>query len=227
MAFCTKARCHFLLAVVVVQVVLSWTVHYGATAFQVPHRIRAAPASRCQQPLASTLKISSSVATSTTTTALSSSLLGTGMETSVEGWTDMITTITAAAAQSPSSTIILAEETWRQYVPLAVSLLVIVDILLGSPAANSILGMVRAQEDAQEGDDSNDKTRRNKVVVQTKGERIDSEQLANAALERARNALEWNTEKERLKTDADRMEDLRKKMDNQLREFDEKKNEKE
>ena len=103
----------------------------------------------------------------------------------------------------------------------------IVDILLGSPAANSILGMVRAQEDAQEGDDSNDKTRRNKVVVQTKGERIDSEQLANAALERARNALEWNTEKERLKTDADRMEDLRKKMDNQLREFDEKKNEKE
>ena len=139
----------------------------------------------------------------------------------------MITTITAAAAQSPSSTILLAEETWRQYVPLAVSLLVIVDILLGSPAANSILGMVRAQEDAQEGDDSNDKTRRNKVVVQTKGERIDSEQLANAALERARNALEWNTEKERLKTDADRMEDLRKKMDNQLREFDEKKNEKE
>jgi len=61
------------------------------------------------------------------------------------------------------------------------------------------------------------------LQVSTKGERIDSEQVANAAIERARNALEWNTEREKLKTDYDRMEDIRKKMDDQMREFDEKK----
>jgi len=123
----------------------------------------------------------------------------------------------------PSTTILLAEESWRQYVPLGVSLLVITDILLGSPAANSILGIVRAQEAAEEKDSNDTSTKsRGLLQVSTKGERVDSEVLANAALERARNALEWNTEREKLKTDADRMEDMRKKMDNQLRDFDEK-----
>lgn len=117
--------------------------------------------------------------------------------------------------------------------PLAVSVFVIIDILLGSPAANSILGIARAQEAANK-DDSNSNNNNNDgtkktgtggglLQVSTKGERIDSEQVANAAIERARNALEWNTEREKLKTDYDRMEDIRKKMDDQMREFDEKK----
>jgi 5-hydroxyisourate hydrolase-like protein (transthyretin family) len=112
-----------------------------------------------------------------------------------------------------SSTILLAEETWRQYVPLAVSLIVILDILLGSPMANSVLGLVRTKEDATEETTT-------KKMIKTKGERIDSSQVAEAALERARNALEYQTVRDQYKTDAQRMEDMRKKMDDQLRAMD-------
>lgn len=120
-----------------------------------------------------------------------------------------------------SSTLLLAEESWRQYVPLAVSLLVIVDILLGSPLANSVLRLGRSQDDDTAQQEKADK----EATIRTKGERIDSSQVAAAALERARNALEWNTERDKYKTDAQRMEDLRKKMDDQLRAMDSNKQE--
>ena len=128
--------------------------------------------------------------------------------------TDTIATATGTPA---STSILLAEESWRQYVPLIVSALVIVYILLGSPAANSILGLVRASE--QQDDDQDAESPR---VIQTKGERIDSGEVANEALEKARNALDWQVYKEETKRDEDRMEDLRKKMDQQMRDFDNK-----
>lgn len=112
-----------------------------------------------------------------------------------------------------SSSLLLAEESWRQYVPLAVSALVIVDILLGSPAANSILSLGKDKEESEASE---------APVVKTKGERVDSGEMANEALEKARNALEWQQYKEDTKREEDKMEDLRKKMDKQMREFDEK-----
>ena len=110
----------------------------------------------------------------------------------------------------------MAEESWRQYVPLAVSALVIVDILLGSPAANSVLSLTRPPE---EKDGEEEEAPRQ---VKTRGERVDTSEVANEALEKARNALEWQQYKEDTKRDEDRMEELRKKMDAQMREFDEK-----
>ncbi|CAB9517311.1 expressed unknown protein [Seminavis robusta] len=126
------------------------------------------------------------------------------------------TSATTILSSPTSSSIVLAEESWRQYVPLAVSLLVIVDILLGSPVANSVLGVMRAPPE----DDAADE--KAPIAVKTKGERIDSSEVANEALEKARNALEWQEYKETTKTDTDRMEEMRRKMDNQLRAMDEK-----
>jgi 5-hydroxyisourate hydrolase-like protein (transthyretin family) len=125
---------------------------------------------------------------------------------------------TMSMATPFSSTILLAaEESWRQYVPLAVSLFVILDILLGSPMANSVLGLVRTKDD-----DATEEKVAKQATIKTKGERIDSSQVAEAALERARNALEWQTERDKYKTDAQRMEELRRKMDDQLRAMDSK-----
>jgi hypothetical protein len=134
----------------------------------------------------------------------------------------LLTTVdsTISIVSPSSSTILLAEESWRQYVPLVVSLLVIVDILLGSPFANSVLGLARSQ-DGEKTPQEVEKAAK-EATIKTKGERIDSSQVASAALERARNALEWNTERDKYKTDTQRMEDLRKKMDDQLRAMDNK-----
>ena len=126
------------------------------------------------------------------------------------------TNISTKLQMMESTTLVLAEESWRQYVPLVVSALVIVDILSGSPVANAVLGRLRAPEETEETDG------KPTVFVDTKGERVDTTELANAAVERARNALEWNTERAKLKSDYDRMEDIKRKMDNQMREFDEK-----
>ena len=58
-----------------------------------------------------------------------------------------------SASQFQSIVVASDTESWRQYVPLAVSLGVIVDILLGSPLANLALGpMRRASEKGASGD---------------------------------------------------------------------------
>ena len=129
---------------------------------------------------------------------------------------DAVPELLSLSDTASSTTLLLAEESWRQYVPLAVSALVIVDILLGSPAANSILGVVRGE--AEKAGEQEEAPR----LVKTKGERIDSSEVANSALEKARNAMEWQTYKESTKREEDRMEELRKKMDAQLAEFDNK-----
>ena len=168
------------------------------------------------------------VVTARTLPAKSSS---TSLSFALDGMEPASTAVTAIVdtmiSTTTSNMVVAAEdsvESWRQYVPLVVSLLVIVDILLGSPVANSVLGIVRAQEAQNDAEDSNDAASLSNLSnINTKGERVDSESVASAAIEKAKNTLLWNTERERLKTDADRMEDIRRKMDNQLREFDEKK----
>lgn len=52
-------------------------------------------------------------------------------------------------------------------------------------------------------------------------ERIDSEQVAQEALDRARNSMELRQYLDAQKTDWDRMEEMRKKMDQQMADVDE------
>lgn len=51
-------------------------------------------------------------------------------------------------------------------------------------------------------------------------ERVDSEQVAQAALDKARNTLELRDYLDQQKTDWNRMEEMRKKMDQQVVELD-------
>ena len=142
-------------------------------------------------------------------------------------------TSTATAVTS----ILLSEdvESWRQYVPLVVSVAVIIDILLGSPLANMALApMKRASEKGATGDSdggggggslfsafggSSDGGGEDKVASRSK-ERVDSEAIAQAALDKAMGTLELKRFLEENKTDEQRYEDVRKKIDQQLMELD-------
>ena len=131
-------------------------------------------------------------------------------------------------------------ESWRQYVPLVVSVAVIIDILLGSPLANLALGpMRRASEKGATGSDNNNSQDSNddvatdgslfsslggnggggKVVDKSK-ERVDSEAIAQAAIDKARNTLELKRFLEENKTDEQRYEEVRKKIERQMEELD-------
>ncbi len=128
-------------------------------------------------------------------------------------------------------------ESWRQYVPLVVSVAVIIDILLGSPLANLALGpMRRASEkgaagdsNSQEGGDNTESgggslfsslggTSTN--MVDKSKERVDSEAIAQAAIDKARNTLELKRFLEENKTDEQRYEEVRKKIERQMDELD-------
>uniref|UniRef100_A0A7S2XR90 Uncharacterized protein n=1 Tax=Attheya septentrionalis TaxID=420275 RepID=A0A7S2XR90_9STRA len=112
-----------------------------------------------------------------------------------------------------TGTELAAVEEWRQYVPLGTALLVIVDILLGSPVANSIMApMKQASEEAnneKNGGTASTPRRRNPK------ERVDTNGVAQAALDRARNSMELRSFLEAQKTDWDRMNDIRKTLDSQ------------
>lgn len=131
-------------------------------------------------------------------------------------------------------------ESWRQYVPLVVSVAVIIDILLGSPLANLALGpMRRASEKGATGDNNSQDGSDNgaagagggslfssfggngggKVVDKSK-ERVDSEAIAQAAIDKARNTLELKRFLEENKTDEQRYEEVRKKIERQMKELD-------
>jgi hypothetical protein len=168
-----------------------------------------------------------------------------------------LTTATALELSPPWSdamtNLLLAAETesWRQYVPLAVCLFVIVDILLGSPAANSVLGLMRPKEDETVGKEEDDEgqtatsmtssspfgslmqgggggnnTRgrrgRNVSSSSTKSkERIDTQAVAQAALDKASATLELRKFLNEGKSDWDKMREIQQKMDDDLSKFDE------
>ena len=104
---------------------------------------------------------------------------------------------------------------WRQYVPLAVSFGVITDILLGSPLANAMIGLIRPSEDSP-------KSRSEEAAAVDTKERIDTRRLARQAIEKAQNTLELRQYLDKMKTDSDRMEDLKRKMDQQTAQLDQK-----
>ena len=110
-----------------------------------------------------------------------------------------------------SSSLVVAE-TWRQYVPLVVSVGIIIDILLGNPLANAVLKPMRPEEESDETD--KDEKPRSKS-------RIDAELIAQQALDKANNTLELRKYLEDSKTDYDRMEEMKKKLDASMQDLDE------
>lgn len=113
-----------------------------------------------------------------------------------------------------STSILLAEETWRQYVPLAVSVFVIVDILLGSPALRLVTDRMNPKEDTL------GKKDKNKPYLDRSQERIDTEEVANKALEKARATLELRRFLDENKTDEQRYQEIRAKMDAKMSALD-------
>jgi hypothetical protein len=117
------------------------------------------------------------------------------------------------------TTFTIAAEEWRQYVSLALVGGVLIDILLGSPLANTMLKPLR---DGQEGltneGDGND---RNKSAARARSkERIDSDKVAQEAIDKAQNVLELQNYLESRKTDWDRMEDLKRNLDKTMQDLD-------
>jgi len=114
---------------------------------------------------------------------------------------------------SSSSWIISVElNELRQYVPLVVILSVLVDIVLGSPLANSVLKPMRDAsglvEDALV--DTSD------APMTKYKERVDSEAIAREAYDQAMGVKDLREYLEKNKTEKQKMEELRSKIDRQL-----------
>mmetsp|Transcript_16601 Transcript_16601/g.23398 ORF Transcript_16601/g.23398 Transcript_16601/m.23398 type:complete len:191 (+) Transcript_16601:114-686(+) len=103
------------------------------------------------------------------------------------------------------SSLLIAAESWRQYVPLVVSCGVILDILLGSPLANAVMAPLRPPQDGE--DEIATKSTTNPK------ERIDSAQVAQEALDRARNSMELRNYLDANKSDEQRYDEIRKQID--------------
>jgi hypothetical protein len=100
-------------------------------------------------------------------------------------------------------------ESYRQYVPLAVSALVLCDIVLGSPAANAVLKLGRNDTNAQTADD--DAT---SIAIQKTGrERIDVDSFVATALVQAERVTLLPSYMDEQKTDWDRMDDIKRELD--------------
>ena len=127
--------------------------------------------------------------------------------------------LTAVVADAvDSSSLAVAVESWRQYVPLVVSVGIIVDILLGNPLANAVLKPLRpAGEDGGGGET----TAGEKTKTKNRRSRIDAEAVAQEALDRANNTLELRKFLEERKTDYDRMEEMKRKLDVSMQDLDE------
>lgn len=126
-----------------------------------------------------------------------------------------------------TSLIIAETESWRQYVPLVVTFGVILDIVLGSPLANMALGPMRKAAMENEDNDSTEEMNDINSGGENKSkfnrnpkERVDSEAIGLAALETARAKMELRKFLEENKTDEQRYEEIRKKIDSEAAKFD-------
>jgi len=120
------------------------------------------------------------------------------------------------SAVMDSSSLMVSAESVRQYVPLVVSVGVIIDILLGSPLANAVLKPMRPEGE----DDGGEKDKKNSDKPKSKS-RIDAELIAKNALDKANNTLELRNFLEERKTDYDRMEEMKRKLDASMQDLDE------
>jgi len=121
------------------------------------------------------------------------------------------------------STIVIAEvQEWRQYVPLIVICGVLLDIVLGSPLANTVLApMKRASGIDGEGDEDGKEGGRSGFNRNPK-ERLDTNAVANEALQRARYSMELRRFLDENKTDEQKYADIRKKIDQQAEDLEDK-----
>mmetsp|Transcript_4437 Transcript_4437/g.6578 ORF Transcript_4437/g.6578 Transcript_4437/m.6578 type:complete len:210 (-) Transcript_4437:1781-2410(-) len=108
-------------------------------------------------------------------------------------------------------------ENWRQYVSLGVILVVILDIVLGSPLLNfATAPMKRGMIEDVASDDLNKKH----IVINKSRERVDTETIAKEALDKANGAIELRDYLNRNKTEKDRMEELNREIDRKLSSYD-------
>ena len=166
--------------------------------------------------------------------------------TSMVTYSSFVSSLATAAATVASETTTTAAATsssWRQYVPLVVIALVLLDIVSGSPVANGILNRAAQQTAAsanKEEDANGDTTDTNNqagvsifqtlsgqtvnlnTAKKTNKERINVDQFAAQALERASSVTELRTYLETQKTDWDKMKDLQARMDQKMEQIDEK-----
>mmetsp|Transcript_50233 Transcript_50233/g.56112 ORF Transcript_50233/g.56112 Transcript_50233/m.56112 type:complete len:186 (+) Transcript_50233:71-628(+) len=119
-----------------------------------------------------------------------------------------------------SSSVLVSTESWRQYVPLVVSIGVIVDILLGNPIANLALAPMKRQTQ-QENDSNSSSDTNDKNNIKRSKARIDADKVAQDALYKARNTLELRNFLEERKTDYDRMEEMKRNLDISMQDLDE------
>ena len=117
-----------------------------------------------------------------------------------------------------ASSLTIADATWRQYVAFALISGVLLDIVLGSPLANIALKPLKGdEEDGAAGDDSKDV----KLAMDRSKERIDTEQYAQAAIDRAQSALELRKFLDERKSDWEKMEEIKRKLDSEMQDLDE------
>lgn len=114
-----------------------------------------------------------------------------------------------------SSSLILSDDSnsWRDYVPLVVSILVIIDVLLGRPVANSILAPLQGVKEELAPPTAADEAQRRR-------ERIDSSKIAQDALDLAYGSIETRDWLEKNKSAEQRMNDMRSTMDSQMEQVD-------
>lgn len=126
-------------------------------------------------------------------------------------------TLSTATFLESSTSVTIAEASWRQYVSLVVVAGVVIDIVLGSPLANMVLKPLR---DAQQDDEEIINNEAKASNVNRSKERIDSEKFAQDAIDRAQNALELRKFLDERKTDWDRMEEMKRKLDEEMQDLD-------
>lgn len=126
-----------------------------------------------------------------------------------------------------STSMVVATESWRQYVFPIVTAGVLIDIVLGSPIANSVLAPLQGDTRAasEDGDEQEQQSFGSvfgggKVDNSKLRERVDSERVANAAIDKARNTLELRRYLDDRKTDYDRMEEMKKALDAGMQDLD-------
>lgn len=136
------------------------------------------------------------------------------------------------AAIEESASLIVAAESWRQYVFPIVTAGVLIDIVLGSPIANSVLKPLRGGDaEAPAGEEGQNQPRQGPFggflaasppsfdETRTK-ERVDSQKVADDAITRAQNALELRKYLDDRKTDFDRMDEMKRELDAGMQDFD-------
>lgn len=128
-------------------------------------------------------------------------------------WVDEPSSSSISLFSDSSSSILVAQESWRQYVPLVVSLFVIVDIVLGSPVLKSVTDRINPKNAVGDGGPGG-------ATFDRSRERVDTEQFAKEAIEKAQNALELRRYLEENKTDEQRYQEIRSRMDAQMSKLD-------